>query len=566
MQPLTNIHKMIMGNKILVPNYQRAYSWDISKKKEEKKQVETFLIDLEEYSRSSRNTSYYFGHFLFKSLENDKYHIIDGQQRLTTIIIFLSALFKRLKEIRQLNESELELIEDILIRRDKAHFSTVAYDDFFFKSYIIKQSELYRESLTTASSKRLADAFDYFNKCLEYKDELYITNMIEVVTNAKCTTHEVSNEAEAIQMFIFQNNRGKKPSNLEIIKAMFMYHIHLYSTKDEVEIILEDMQERFTNIYTKISNIENYVDEDDVLNYTMRVHFNSIWEDGSLKRFNEILGKGCSVDFIKSFTESLSMSFEYLSAFFHQDQKNNLKFHSLITLGGIGIALPFVIKAYKFNISIQDKEKLFEALESIMLRDKLIGTRADIRSRISYVYENFTVEKPSIDLIIEQIDYLKNVKRKEDWWSSYWNDENLDEALNGNIHRSIAKFLLWKYEVELSKLGKSGYKISRFDDIEFPHLEHIAPITEPNTKPHGYNEYSEEFINQYLNCIGNYLLISQSHNCSISNSIFEDKLADYKYLNQQVEIRDFIDNGKLWDIEAINKRKNKIINMLKNKI
>ena len=50
--------------------------------------------------------------------------------------------------------------------------------------------------------------------------------LLNAITHAACTTHVVKDAAEAVQMFIFQNNRGKKPTKLEIIKAQFMYHIH----------------------------------------------------------------------------------------------------------------------------------------------------------------------------------------------------------------------------------------------------------------------------------------------------------------------------------------------------
>jgi len=46
------------------------------------------------------------------------------------------------------------------------------------------------------------------------------------LSNATCTTHPVKDEAEATQMFVFQNNRGKKPSNLEVIKAQFTFTYH----------------------------------------------------------------------------------------------------------------------------------------------------------------------------------------------------------------------------------------------------------------------------------------------------------------------------------------------------
>ena len=68
-------------------------------------------------------------------------------------------------------------------------------------------------------------------------------------------------------MFIFQNNRGKKPSNLEIVKAQFMFHIHLYGQRDTEELINE-VKTRFEKIYKSISRIENRINEDDVLIYT----------------------------------------------------------------------------------------------------------------------------------------------------------------------------------------------------------------------------------------------------------------------------------------------------------
>src|SRR5664280_1211896 len=90
MEASTTIKQMIAGNKIFVPNYQRAYSWETeTDKNKSKKQVNVFLSDLEDYNKSSIHTPYYFGHFLFEEKQSNVFGVIDGQQRLTTIIIFL---------------------------------------------------------------------------------------------------------------------------------------------------------------------------------------------------------------------------------------------------------------------------------------------------------------------------------------------------------------------------------------------------------------------------------------------------------------------------------------------
>ncbi|MCL2511829.1 MAG: DUF262 domain-containing protein, partial [Bacteroidales bacterium] len=95
MEASTTIKRMLAGNEIFVPAYQRAYSWDTEfDKNKTPKQVNEFLSDLEEYNKSETKSKYYFGHFLFEEKSDTKFGVVDGQQRLTTIMIFLSALFR----------------------------------------------------------------------------------------------------------------------------------------------------------------------------------------------------------------------------------------------------------------------------------------------------------------------------------------------------------------------------------------------------------------------------------------------------------------------------------------
>jgi len=139
----------------------------------------------------------------------------------------------------------------------------------------------------------------------------------------------------------------------------------------------------------------------------------------------------------------------------------------------------------------------------------------------------------------------------------------LERALQGGINHSTAKFLLWKYENYLESQGKSGYSPTRFDKIINPELEHIAPQTKnPET---GYDTYDEEFVNQYINCLGNYLLLSKSHNCSVGNKPFAEKIASYNHLEQQREIREMTKDSPIWTREHIQKRKEKIINVIMSK-
>lgn len=563
MEAATTIKKMLAGNKIFVPTYQRAYSWDTElDSSNPPKQVNVFLSDLEDYNRSTTNSKYYFGHFLFEEQSDSKFGVIDGQQRLTTIVIFLSALFKKLKEFDPLTEKEEESYEGLIKRKSTYRFETVDYDKQLFKDYVIDQTKVDKNGLETESAKRMVAAFDFFNSQLEGKDKSYLEKMLDTVQNASCTAHPVKDESEAIQMFIFQNNRGKKPSALEIIKAQFMFNIHLYGG-EEKEGLLEEIKTRFEKIYKSISSIEYRIHEDDVLVYTLRIHFNSLKESNAINKINKMLAGEDPIFFIKAFTQSLASSFEYLTTFFGKDERKNFEVHSLITLGRIGIAMPFIIKAYKYGLPVNEINQLCKKLESLVLRHRLIGTRADIASRLNGVYKQFDSENSDLKPILDKIEWMKSVS-SDSWWWAYWNNENLKRSIQGGINHSTAKYLLWKYENSLISLGKSGYTAVRFDTIECPELEHIAPQTEnPET---GYDIYDEEFVQQYLNCLGNYLLLSKSHNCSVGNKPFSEKRASFNHLEQQREVQKMTVDSETWTRSLIQKRKEKIIGFIMNEL
>ncbi|NLN32312.1 MAG: DUF262 domain-containing protein [Flavobacteriaceae bacterium] len=520
------------------------------------------MTDLEDYNKSLASTPYYFGHFLFEEKSESHFGVIDGQQRLTTIVIFLSALFSRLKSIRTLTENEEVLFENMIKRKSNYIFSTVDYDNQLFKDYVVDQTKKNKNGLETESARRIVNAFDFFTKALSDKDEVYLTKMLKTINEASCSTHPVKNESEAIQMFIFQNNRGKKPSNLEIIKAQFMFNVHLYGG-DEKDSLIDEIKNRFEKIYKSISSIEYKIDEDDVLVYTLRVHFNSLWESNAIDKINKLLSENNPIPFIKSFTNSLAVSFEHLTTFFGKDERENIEIHSLITLGGFATAIPFVIKAYAFGLRTNEICKICSSMEAMVLRHRLIGTRAELTSRINDVYQNFTLEQPDIKPIVDRIEWMKNVSN-DSWWWAYWNKNELEKSIQGGMHHSTAKFLLWKYENYLEHQGKSGYSVTRFDKIESPELEHIAPQTPTNGEPiaAGYCEYDEEFRYQYIDCLGNYLLLSKSHNCSVGNRPFSEKRSSYNHLGQQREIQSMTSDTEIWNKEKISLRKGKIVKFI----
>lgn len=532
---------------IKVPDYQRAYSWDDT-------QIEQFLLDIKEYI-DKKGINYYIGHFLFeKNKDNEKIgYIIDGQQRLTTIIIFLSSAFEKIKKLNngELAPEELNIYKSIIEENGKIKFSTVDYDNKLFKERVIGREKGVIKP-ETQSQNRILDAVKYFNKKLEKETIENLTNMVKIIINASCTLNEVLNQSEAIQMFIYQNDRGKHPTDLEIIKSLFMYNI--YDCSDNKINDLNYIKEKFETIYKNISYIENLVNENDVLKITLKTYYKDLNEN-SIDRIKEDINNNIAKDklnFIKSFTEELEKNFQYLKYFF-EDEKKYLYIHSIITLG-INIDIyPFIVGIYRFGINEDDKKKLIESLENLLIRMKIIGSRAYVTYRIGEPYKNF-LEEGDITSII---DIINEMKISTNYWWGHWNNDKLIASVENGVNGNIAKFILWKYE---NSFGDRSFEF-RYDKEKI-NLEHIAPRIEPDTKPHGYGDYNDEEFTNLIYCLGNLILLSEKHNKSIGNTTFYEKYKTYTYLKQQEEIRNMVSENGTWGKSMIKKRKKKIVDFV----
>ena len=133
----------------VIPSYQRAYSW-------EGQQHEQFIEDLRDVS-----DKYYLGHFLFEKTKNGSVLcLIDGQQRLTTIVIFFSCLRHAFSK-RFSTDGDTKKICDYIDRRylrdqdtEQPHLATVENDNVFFIHEIIDRDS-FDEMIDTSSKKRI---------------------------------------------------------------------------------------------------------------------------------------------------------------------------------------------------------------------------------------------------------------------------------------------------------------------------------------------------------------------------------------------------------------------------
>lgn len=86
------------GKKIIIPEYQRPYTWTVDK-------AEELIQDFEEFfaEQSDTTSAYYMGSILFYHNENKNVlEVIDGQQRLSTLIVLQYVLDGALQDHKDL--------------------------------------------------------------------------------------------------------------------------------------------------------------------------------------------------------------------------------------------------------------------------------------------------------------------------------------------------------------------------------------------------------------------------------------------------------------------------------
>lgn len=236
-----------------IPKYQRGYSWT-------PQQINDLTNDLEytyeEKSVKQRtNFSHYFGTIVLldkgkKDAGNqvfDLYDIIDGQQRMTTISMFMSCLNSELRDISKsdgLSEDYSMSPEETAKENNRSFVSYHGSERITLDSLnndVYHSITIYGDSISdidpqNIAQRRLIEAKaaiqDWFKtKRDEYTqndnhDEYYnyLRELGKIVKNGlEVTTYIIQDETEAGRLFEVVNDRGKDLTTLDRIKSYLVY-------------------------------------------------------------------------------------------------------------------------------------------------------------------------------------------------------------------------------------------------------------------------------------------------------------------------------------------------------
>ena len=544
--------------RLRVPSYQRAYSWD-------RNEWQVFVDDLQEQADSAyaHEHHYYLGHFLFEPPRDGYTGLIDGQQRLTTAMLFTAAA---LPHLLANSTALLEQARALLMRTGVARLKVVTYDQRIFERLlegaIHHKRQLVSGSATSAQS-RMTRAVDFFTEWLKQQDEVTLSasRLLTTLLQAQVTTFTVSDARQAAQLFELQNDRGRQLTDIEKLKSYFIYQLYLKLPANEAEGAIDRVHRCFEDIFKSAPHITG-LSEDDVLRFYFYAQHGGYQNDSVLQVLKLRVKAGLiSADDIRDFSEQLSQAFAFIEQY--QRPVHGAIVANLLRLDAYpNVVYPFLLRAYfqmhegshTFSEVWPTIIKLSDVLEKLVFRFALVNSRARETDRLNEVLLAMPLDARALERKLSEL-----LTSSGYWW--YWRDEAFTQSLQAlSYPNRRAIYLLWQYE---QSLQRRGYEVAA-SEVNLNELEHIAPQTENQNPKPGYSNYHDVRFNQeHRNSLGNLLLITRSHNGSIGNTAFSKKLESYQQtpLAHQREVINFLkkDEAQRWGPKQIQRRHNHLV-------
>lgn len=555
----------------IIPSYQRAYSWRVGKDGRIG-QVEMYLNDIIDQPDCS---NYFLGHYLFEKTPRNRYELIDGQQRLTTTVIFMSCLVKELRKrgIERFEYNNIQYATEQIYERylqpryGNQKFETLPEDSSFFNRVIIKCDGDYNKIETgRKSEQRIREAILFFEKKMSAttKDET-LYKWFYVIDNAIITTFVLSGESAkltATQIFAFQNDRGLGLTTLEKLKAFLMHQIYRNNTTNAISNI-HSIEAKFASIYTYVERLETK--EDTVLGYHCSAFLSSY--DSPLEAIKESLL--CTHDktkWINDFTSELCRTYSLMC----EIENTWHLFNSLISDVCIldkADSMPLVLKLCHYNsngTNIKNNPAIDNALKLVeKILFKMTYTLGDYRTNnLISIAKNYKPDEYK-NLLSELTD--KCIHGFQQYWDFNGNCLRYFTVNKYHYHREL-RYLLYKYENYLrvkacQPLLSPDECTNVFRDVSVSNtLDHITP------QAPDFTEYSEEFCNDYLNNIGNLSLLTWGNNASKKNHNPADNNVMEMYNSifySHKEIYETLKREKQWGETQIEERRDKIVRFIK---
>ncbi|WP_297285967.1 DUF262 domain-containing HNH endonuclease family protein [uncultured Brachyspira sp.] len=275
-----------------IPLYQRDYSW-------KKDNISEFINDIfdayGDYIKNN-NTNYFFGSIItvIDDKDHNKHNLIDGQQRLTTFILFLKIIQKDFNEecfskINLYSEDDQEIISELrtylknCLWAKKKEICKIMSEKSNDSSYLIDlllDKDLNNNILIHKNYDLLKDFYNDLKK--EYSDNFNIIKFISfVLSNIEFVKVETSSRSSALKIFSVLNTRGLELNSTDIIKAEMMSDLSVNRHKD-FESKWRYLEQKSSELNTSLESLFKYyitMYKPDSIKGTTDESIRELWKD-----------------------------------------------------------------------------------------------------------------------------------------------------------------------------------------------------------------------------------------------------------------------------------------------
>ena len=508
-----------------IPKYQRGYAWEVQN-------IRDLFDDIIESIDS--NSNHYIGTIvLSKSADDDeKFYIVDGQQRTTTITLIISSL------IKQLSDKDASYYERFYLKEDERYrISPLNRDQGFFTSIL----EGTINEPQNKSQRFLKEAIEEINfKVAQIEDKLKFLKSVEKLEVMEFVENS---EGDAIRIFQTVNDRGKPLSNMEKAKSLLIYFSNRYLNKSLDDTINEHFSDVF-EIYDDIKHLGEYLginliknrdfNEDNLMRYHFVTYSNENYDPtanyvlqflkNQLTKFRNDTSDNNYPEmykFISDYIASLRGFFENCKAVIER-AKTEAKFFKIFVVLNLSATLyPLIIKLQGLNLLDRtltgrgrEEFNFYDLVELIEVR--VYKTRA-------------TDPKADIARLVYGIDTKKasDIENWLIWFNGRWMPK---EEFQSNLSRGIYgnRALNHIFITYCEHINKKEYSISELKDlvVKSPNIEHILSQT-PTFDPVSIGFDNKEDFIDFEHTIGNLTVLEKGLNSSVQNKNAIDKIDGY---------------------------------------
>ena len=508
----TNVLRFVGGlDKVfIIPPFQRNYEWGIEQCNELFEDITNSF--LKKKGHYLGNVVYYIGKGTDASYS--EFILIDGQQRITTILLLLCALRDTMRK-RNIDDKGINLrylINENCDEKFRVRLKQTSYDATYFDA-VVNGKEL-----NPRSKSNIIKNYFHFMQLIEDSDvcpqDIYDTIIKLDIVDVNL---QITDDLEMVQtVFEKINSTGRPLSPADLIRNYLL-----------ISSSAEEQERLYSEYWVKIEkDLENTDISRFAKDYLILQVFEDVVENDTYKSFKQHFDiEHKPREEILQDMQNYSKYYAWIAGVFpEQEEKSKYDESIRRSLKYLGLLrtmdlYPLCMLLFRelFHDNREELSKILSLLTDFMLRYRIVapsGGGGALRSAIYKIAEKISSAtiQPSFEAIYFELSNSPTPAAR------FPTDEEFKAKVKESVSDSYIKVLLMRIEEAETK--------NTVVDINKITREHLMPQTlSPWWVSYlGGDENAKQVHEKYLNCIGNAAPISAGYNSSNSNKTWPEKL------------------------------------------